>query len=318
MTTIKSGEDGVDDVRARLNAYKATSGLSWSAIAERSGIAAGTLSPWAAGKYTGDNAKYADEVRRFLEGQEALDRLNTGMVGDPGFLPTPTSERLISLLKWAHRGNVVAAACSPGIGKTMAAEQYRRQAANVWIATMRPSSGGLQPMLLRVGAALGLGDKMRGSPQQLSQIISEEMTGRRGLLIIDEAQEMVERALDEVRSWNDECGVGVALFGDNRVLARLAGRKSVELARVRSRISMRHIQAHPDTADVEIIARGWGIADPKQLKFLTSLAKNPGGLRDVAKVIELAGFLTADGDVRPIELMDLQAAWNCRETTVRG
>ena len=317
MSTITAGTEGLDALRVRLNAYKSDSGLSWAQIAERSGIAAGTLSPWAAGKYTGDNARFGEEVRRFLDGQAALDRLKTGLVGDPGFLLTPTAERLLSILRWAHKGNIVAAACAPGVGKTMSATEYRRQAANVWIATMRPSCGGLQPMLLRVGTALGLDDRLRGSPTQLSQTICDEMNGRRGLLIIDEAQELGERSLDEIRSWNDECNVGVALFGDERVIGRLAGRKSVELARLRSRVSMRHAQGHPAAQDVEMVARGWGVSCPKQLKYLAGLAKNPGGLRDVAKVIELAGFLSADED-RPLDLADLQTAWSCRDTGVRS
>jgi DNA transposition AAA+ family ATPase len=318
MASQTETQASAEELRAALNAVKKESGQSWSEIAQQSGIPSGTISQWAAGKYQGDSLRVASDVRRFLDARASLAALKAGAIENPGFIETATARRFLQLYAWAHSGEIVAIAAGPGTGKTEAAREYQTRASNVWLATMAPSSSGVQPMQITVLSAMGV-DEARGSPQQLSARVLAKVRGSRGLVIIDEAQELSEKALDEVRSWHDETGVGIALVGDERVIGRLGGLRRRELARLHSRVSMRHIQAGPTAQDAEAVARGWGISAADQLKFLRALASKPGGLRGITKVIKLAALLAAD-EGRALALDDLRAAWSQLNTdlTVAG
>jgi len=138
-----------------------------------------------------------------------------------------------------------------------------------------------------------------------------------GLIAIDEAQELSEKALDEIRSWHDKTGIGIALVGDERVIGRLGGIRRAELGRLHSRISMRITQAHPKLEDADVIIRGWGVNEPAHVKLLRGLVTKPGGLRGIAKTIKLAGLMAA-GEDRAVSLSDLQEAWAQRNTETMG
>lgn len=297
----------IEELRTRLHAIREAGGYSWAKLAPMIGLPSGTLTPWAAGKYAGDNSKIAEAVARFIAAFEKREAMKTRVLADPGFLETPTAMRFLDIFHWAQSGEMVAIAATPGTGKTRAAEEHRERASNVWIATARPSAAGLQPFQLAVCDAMAL-EENRSNPQQLSARIIGRMKGSRGLLIVDEAQELSDRALDEARSWHDSTGIGIAFIGDERVVGRLGGVRARQLARIHSRISMRHVQNGPLAEDAAIVCQGWGIVDPALVKRLQSLSQKPGGLRGVAKVIKLASLI-ASGEEREIELSDIDGAW---------
>ena len=316
MASIVETQESAEEVRLRLVALKEQTGHSWKALALQSGVPEGTLSGFGVGKYQGDVTRVAMEVRRFLDGRATLALLKPGAVRAPGFLDTPTSRQMTTLLQWAQTGEIVAIAAGPGTGKTATLLEYTSNYPNVWLATMSPSTSGVQPMQMQVLAAMG-SVEAKGSPQQLSGRIMAKTAGSGGLIAIDEAQELSEKALDEIRSWHDKTGIGIALVGDERVIGRLGGIRRAELGRLHSRISMRHTQAHPKLDDADVVIAGWGVTEPAQTKFLRGLVTKPGGLRGIAKTIKLAGLMAA-GEDRPVSLADLQEAWAQRNTETMG
>lgn len=315
MASIIETQESVAEVQRRLAALKTETGYSWATLAQKSGIKEGTISAFGIGKYQGDNLKVAADVRRFLDGRTNLALRQPDVLADPGYLPLPTSIEILGVLEWAQMGEVVAVACAPGTSKTRTLQRYRETHSNVWVATASPSSAGVQAMQTTVLEAMG--QEAKGSPQQLSRQIMKTCDNSEGLIAIDEAQELTEKAIDEIRSWHDKTGVGIALVGDQRVIGRLGGHRRTELARLQSRISMRHIQAHPTQADAEMLIEGWGITEPAQMKFLKGLAAKPGGLRGIAKTIKLAALM-ARGERRELALSDLQLAWAQRNTESMG
>lgn len=281
---------------------------SWGTLASETGVPTGTLSQWAAGKYQGNNDRVADQVEKYFSGRAVQDELARRQVADPGFLLTPTSAELLALLAYAQSGEIVAAAMNPGIGKTTTALEHQRRAPNVWVATIAPSSRGVNTLQEVVLEAMGEADA-RGTPRALTKRIIDRLKGSKGLLVIDEAQELTDQALDEIKGWHDRTGVGIALLGDERVVARMVGGpRAKQLARLNSRVGMRLVQSKPKTADAEIVAHGWGIAEPEQLRFCRELSAKPGGLRAVVRVIKLAAMI-ATGEGRSLSIDDLRSAW---------
>jgi hypothetical protein len=321
-TTEKAGLEPeaaafVAEMQAKVRAHKDTRGVSWATLATEMGAKQGTLSTWATESYAGDTVRIAELAQRYFTGLEARAALARTALRDPGFIETSAAASITNVLRWAHTGEIVVVACAPGIGKTRAAERYKATAANVWLATCSPSSGGIQTMLNAVLEEMGDGE-VKGSPYQLSRRVRERVRGANALIVFDEAQELNEQALDEIRSWHDKVGVGIALVGDERVLTRLrSGARARQLARLGSRVSMPFVQAKASADDAALIVRGWGIEDEASVAFLAGLAGRQGALRSIVKTIKLAAILAGDPP-REVGLADLKAAWAQLRTDVQA
>jgi DNA transposition AAA+ family ATPase len=298
----------VEEQRSWLMSHKGLTGASWTVLATQSGIPAGTLSQFGPGSYKGDNEKVARDVFRFRQHLAMQAELDVEAPEIPGFIETPTSRRLISLLRWAHRGRIVVAAMGPGTSKTVTCRHYRDSASNVWLATMTPSTANMNNMMIELLSVMGERDA-HGSSQMLSRRIRERVQGSGGLIILDEAQHLSEKAIEEIRSWHDVTGVGIALFGNESVVGRLeGGSRKAAYAQLFSRVAMRHIQNLPLPEDARVLAGAWGVEDPKLVAFIVSKSQMPGGLRGVTMMLELATMI-AVSERRPLELSHLGDAW---------
>jgi DNA transposition AAA+ family ATPase len=298
----------VKEQRDWLNEHKAMAGASWTQLAAQTGIPHGTLSVFATGKYQGDNERIAREILKYRQHLSMQAELAMEAPEVPDYFDTPTARRVQSLLSWAHRGRIVVAATGPGCGKTKAAKNYRDAMSNVWMTTMAPSCSGINNMQIEVLAALGERDA-RGSMQQLSRRIRDRVRNTNGLLIFDEAQHLLDRAIDEIRSWHDDTGVGIAFLGNETVLARIeGGHRRAAFAQLYSRIGMRLIQNLPLSDDARALADAWEVHEPKQIDFVVKKSQQPGGLRTVTMMLELATMVAAS-ERRDRELTHLQDAW---------
>lgn len=305
----------VEEIRTWLNDHKQEKGLSWSQIGAASGIPTGTLSPFGTNRYAGDNGRIAREVFRYRQMLQSQDARSEGVQRDPGYFDTPTSARLRALLVIAHMGRITVGATGPGTGKDMAMLEYKASASNVWTATMRPTTKTLNAMIGEVLRSVG-GTPKGGWTRQLSQQVMTNISGRRGLLVINEANHLEWEALEEIRSWHDATGVGVCLLGNEELMMRIqGGPRRDAFARLNSRIAQSHIQNLPLADDVAAFCDAWGIADAGMRSLLTRIALTPGagGLRECRQIVEGASMLAVD-DGRALSLADLRYAQETRAT----
>ena len=309
MNDPKNQPIDLQEQREWLIDHKKATGASWTELARRTGIAQGTISQFGSDKgYAGDEERIAQEVFRYRQLLAAQSDLRVAAPTIPGYVETPTSKRLNALLSWGQRGRIIVAAMGPGTGKTTTAENYRASVTNAWRATMAPSTAGVNNMQIEVLEALGERDAV-GTPQKLSRRIKDKVRGSGGLLIIDEAQHLSEKSVEEIRSWHDDTGVGIALLGNESVIGRLeGGNRRAAYAQLYSRVGMRMVQNVPSLADADEIAHAWNVEDDKQFSFLRSVSQKPGGLRSVTMVLELGSMLAA-GEGRTVKLSHLQDAW---------
>jgi len=305
----------VESERAWINARKAELGLSWPALATF-GVPAGTLSTWATGSYQGNQERIAREVFRFRQLTQSQAERATGILTEPGYFETPTSRRLTGLLIWAHRGRITVGATGPGTGKDMTALEYAGSVSNVWLATMRKSDSTVAAMCRRVLRAVGVDVRGGGAAQHMSEQVVDKVRGKRGLLIINEANHLGLDEIEEIRGWHDDVGVGVCLLGNEELLMRIeGGAKRDAYGRLNSRIAQRLIQTLPEDGDVAAFCDAWGLPDPAMRQMLTRIALSPGagGLRECRQIVEQASMLAADED-RPLSFDDLRDAQSTRAT----
>lgn len=306
----------VEQEREWLTAHKSATGLSWTMLGDRIGIPPGTLSPFQTRNYQGNNERVARLIFKYRQTLDSQAFVLTGVPDAPGYFETTTSRRLMSLLIWAHRGRMTLAATGPGTGKTMTIAEYQASASNVWIATMEEATNTLPAMIRVVLRALGV--QGRGvSKDQLSQLVKDSTVGRRGLLVIDEANHLGTEALEQIRAWHDvPGGPGVCLLGNEELLMRIeGGARRDAFGRLNSRIAQRHLQHTPLAEDVEAFCDAWNVSDVGMRDYLKRIALTPasGGLRECMQIVEQAAMLASE-DSQALGLGHLRDAQSTRAT----
>lgn len=286
------------------------SNLSWAELAKRTGIPQGTLSQFGSERgYGGDEQTIADKVFRYRQMIAQQASIEVEAPQAPGYFETETSRSLCQLLTWAQRGKIVVAALGAGLGKSTTADHFSACFANVFKATMRPSTAGVNNMQIELLRIMGEKNAV-GTPQKLSQRIVEMVENREHpVIIIDEAQHLSEKALEEIRSWHDSVKVGIALLGNIGVMQRLeGGARSSAFAQLFSRISLRMIRQLPLIGDIDALADAWRIHDEPTTAYLRKVCMTPGGLRNGTHALELASMIAASQQ-KPLAIDHLQDAW---------
>lgn len=317
MINVTDAPVDVEEMRLWANGYRElhTPPLSWKQFGLECGIPQGTLQPFCAGKYQGDNDRIAREIFRFMQSVESRKEHQQSIPTDPGYFETPSSLRIRTLLQIAHMGRITIAATGPGTGKTVTIKDYAHRAAPVWVATMWKSDSRLNAMVNTVLRALGV-EQRATRVSDGSRTVANRLQGRSGLLVIDEAQHLELECFEEIRGWHDATGVGVCFLGNEELLARIeTGRQRDGFGRLNRRIAHRHVQRIPLEEDVEVFCDAWQLTDPGIRKYLNKIALTPGvgGLGECQMLIEAGSMLAASED-RGLTLADLRDAQTTRAT----
>ena len=134
-----------------LHDLRASSNLSWTELAKRTGIPTGTLSQFGSEKgYGGNELMVAEKVYRYRQLLATQASIEVEAPETPGYFETETSKQLHQVLAYGQRGRIVLAAMGPGTGKTKTAQHFKACYANVVLATMAPSSAGVNTMQIEV------------------------------------------------------------------------------------------------------------------------------------------------------------------------
>jgi DNA transposition AAA+ family ATPase len=293
-----------------LKAYRVEMSASLTDIANWTGIPHGTLSNLLGIKgYTGNRKRYADLIASYRQTITAQSELVADLPEKPGYFETPTSSAITQYLHWAQRGRLVLIVTGAGLGKTQTAKNFLRDNHASYMATMTPSTSGIMPMQQKVLRALGE-KHVIGAPAALTEMIIEKLFGRKhAVLIIDEAQHLSIKALEELRSIYDATGAGIVLMGNERVQQSIDGvARAADFAQLFSRIGLRLVRQRAVAGDAEALAAAWSISDPAIITFLRDIVDKPGALRGATFALEVAHML-AVAQGTGVTLQHLKKAW---------
>lgn len=282
---------------------------SQAAAGRDAGIGEATFSAWLNGTYKGDNAKVADQVRRWMKAREERASLAAVLPTAPGFVATPTAQEVwIRLQLTQTMAGLCVIVGGPGIGKTVTLEKYAHDVPNVHLVTMDPSTSGVGTCLREIVDELRLPEK---SGSGLVRAIGEFLRNKGALLMIDEAQHLSVAALETLRSVRDKYKVGLVLAGNETVYARMEGDRSKHnLAQMFSRVGMKMpvVRHKPQTGDVDALLAAWGIEGAAEVRFCRAIAAKPGALRGMTMTLLMATML-ANGEGGPRALRHIEMAW---------
>lgn len=319
VTEIPMNEQDIEDIRLWAKGYRENRPieLPWSQFAEASDIKMSTLQAFVSGKYQGRNDNIARKIFLFRQSVEAQSKRQKTLPIDPGFFETKSALRMRAVMSMAHFGRITVIAAGPGTGKTMAITDYRERAQPTFVATLRPSTSTLLQMILEVHRALGIPPRCKNSAEA-SRMVVERLHKQKALLVIDEANYACIDAIEEIRSWHDETGVGICLAGNEELLRRIeTGQHRDQFARLNRRIQHKHEQDVPEAEDVEAFCDAWQIEQPDIRGMLAKIALTPGagGLGECQQLIEVASMLASeDGEDRGLTISDMRDAQMTRKT----
>lgn len=301
----------IEEQRRWIIGHKADLGSagSWNEIGKRIGISGSSLSLFSTGKYNGPENRFAEAIYRYRQTLATQAAIRVEAPEIPGYFETETSRKLTNLLAWAHRGRLVTAALGAGIGKTSTAEHYKACNANVCMLTLSPSTSSVTSMLQALLWSLGDID-FYGNKASLSRRAKTQLRDRPGsLVIVDEAQHAKVDGLEELRHLHDTVGVGLALFGNERVQQQLeGGSRQAAFAQLFSRQSLKLTRSYALDSDLDALLDAWNVGDEDVRRFVREIGKQPGALRGATFTLEL-GTMLAQSEKSPLAVGHVKDAW---------
>lgn len=301
MPTENTAQDDTkrfDELRTRVAAIKEKEGKSYSQLQTESGIRKGTLSLFMSDKYEGRNDVVADNIETWLSSRETTQKLRIRTAVSPSYRETPTCTRLTEVLNFAQlMTDIVVVATEPGLGKSSAIKQYAANTPNVWPLMADPQMKSISALTRKIAKILNITGSFA---MELPYEIETRVRGCNGLFVIDESQFLSVEQLNQLRVYNETLGVGIALFGNPTVHARIEGKaRHAAYAQLYSRIGMRlHLKA-PKDGDLIALVDAWEIEDKGAREVLFAIGRKPGALRNIDKAMKLA-TLAANGQGKPI------------------
>lgn len=266
-----------------LRDFIGVSGKSQTEIARAISISSTSLSQFLSGIYKGDVEGIADRIQKYLQ-QEAIVANLPKM---PEFAFTDTVKQIWYAAQYAHANRDISIVYGEaGLGKTMALKEYTKAHVGIVYVETRSCDQSTKGICERILKALG--KKRTGTDRVLVDTIIETLKDSGRLLIIDEAQHLSLKAIEAIRSFNDEGNIGIVLSGNPTIYDRMYGRGEAHFAQLFSRIGIRRaIPKEPQREDIETIFKEANISDDC-ITILHYLASQKGGLRYMMKVYKIA------------------------------
>lgn len=302
---------------ARTVDAAATYGWTKAEVSRRAGVPDGTFSPWFSGKYLGVLANVNQQMANWLDALEASQNMAAIMPVSPPFQRTTVGQDVYNALLFAQvTSGFVRVTLPAGSGKTTAAKHFAATRPHVFMATLSPSTKTVHGMLVELCGALEVHEH---NPAKFVRALGAKLkrVGEGSLLIIDEAQNAVPDAINQLRHFvdNDQCGV--ALLGNEDTATAFIkdlGRSVASRAQVLSRFDRQVRTARNPVADAEILIKAWGIDEGTDCAtFLKGIASKPGALRQIDRTMKAASMLAIGDGEEGVRLEHLQAAWKNRD-----
>lgn len=288
-------------------------GWTKTEVARRINMPDGTFSQWFSGKYNGRLDNQNKLVSQWLDAIEEQSGLAASIPTSPPFLKTKTAMEIMETLQWAQlTTDMVMITIAAGNGKTATCRHYRDTRPHVYLTTASPHTKTAHGTLIDLATAL---DVQENNPAKLTRKIGEKLQriGSGTLLIIDEAQNLVDDAMNQLRHFVDNYDCGLAFVGNNEVYSRLAKSSSgPSYAQLRSRLGKRLKRDKPRLEDLHLFIAAWGVTNPDCVKRLIGIGMKGGALRQIDKTMKLATML-AIGAEQPLSVDHIDAAWKNRD-----
>lgn len=267
------------DVRGEILEYMSRNNLSQARAARLIGIGESTFSRYLKEDYP--NPSMVEEKIVDLLEKEKLRR-ETRDLREIGFAMTNVSRTVLNVLDYCRIQRTIGVIYGDaGIGKTRTMQEWAKGRPNVVILTAAPALNSPNSFLKY------LGQKLRTIKacytNELYVEIMERLMGTDMVVIVDEAQHLSIKTLENLRSLQDATGIALILIGNELVYTKMVGRQQAEFAQLFSRIGIRkHLMT--DQFELEDVKKVFGELEREIAELLLAVCRSKYGLRGAVHV----------------------------------
>ena len=209
--------------------------LSQVALAKKLSISESAISQYLAGKYPNPETiemKFTD-----LFEKEELRQTVTN-VEDIPFAMTTIAEQVMKTLEYARiKRNISVIYGDAGVGKTRSLEEWSKGKTDIVRLTAAPALG--NPKSFFKYLARELKTVRGGNIDDLYLDICDRLTGSDKVIVIDEAQHLTLKTLENLRGIQETANIALVLIGNETIYTKMVGRQQAEFAQLFSRIGWR-------------------------------------------------------------------------------
>ena len=222
---------------------------------------------------------------------------------------TQTLDEIIMAVSFAEAaGDISLIYGDAGLGKTVSLKEYVSTHPDVIYIELKDCDKSTKGVCEKILACIG--KERSGVDRLLVDTITDYLSCNPKLIIIDEAQHLSVRALENLRAINDSTETGIVLCGNPTVYDRMHGRGQAHFAQLYSRIGIRRHITEPSLEDITAIFNPYAL-DKESLLYLHKLALQRGGIRNCVKVLNIA-LQFRDNEKEPLSIDHLQSAYQLR------
>ena len=223
----------------------------------------------------------------------------------PEFALTSGAETIFLATRYAHINRDISLIYGEaGLGKSHALQNYAKNHDKVLYIEARNCDRSTKGICERILKALGKNSS--GTDRVLVDSIIESLRVSNKLLIIDEAQHLSIKAIENIRAINDIAKTGIVLCGNPTIYDRMHGRGQAHFAQLFSRLGVKRKILEPTKEDIKKIFKGSNI-DNDCVNFLHSMALSWGGLRNSVKIFNIAVDIATSSN-QPLALPHFETA----------
>lgn len=287
-------------MRDKLQAHIATTKISQTDVARAIGMSPSAVNMFLTGTY-----KNPLMVVKALKGYFFTKERQAGEVQLPELAETSVYNEVTGILNYVHSQRDIGVIYGPaGIGKSTALKAYKEITPQTILITANQTIAGTTGLLDEIATALGRAGG--GSARRVRKVIVDLLKNSGRMLIVDEAQHLSYKALETLRSIYDECGIGIALAGNESIYGNMVGKGAAPFAQLFSRVGIkRELTGQIKLEDISALLGAE--LDSQSLAYLHRVALEPGGIRAVMKLYKLAR-ISADEQGAEIDLDYLRNA----------
>lgn len=260
-----------------------------------------TISTYLNNRYEGDVKGFEAMLTEFFATREAAQNLNSAQVITGEYVETSISMDVYTIIRLAHlKGGLYTACGDAGVGKTMACRQYVRDYPSAVYVTVNPSLATSRAFLKLLCRKLRL---QQGCKDDMWMRVCEYFAGGQKVLVIDEAQHLPIKTIEDIRAlYDSNPQLGICFVGNIETVTRTGGKGLDAFAQLRNRTKLTGIYHTTQIKldDIRLLFPRLA-GDNEAIKVLYTIARSDQAIRGATNVY---GNALDDGDVSAAALIE--------------
>ncbi len=268
----------------QLASVKAALKLSQNELAAQIGVNPSVISQYFKGDYAGNVDNVEVKILDFLSRVE----LREGLLAVP-YVETSTAKRITDLVKLVHLRRTLGLIYGPaGVGKTWALRDYERRTPSAGYIACTPALCSPKAITLEMLTRINI--NRQGTLLALQGELINKLRGTDYIYILDEAQELSPRALEQVRAIHDATGISIMFSGTLMLYNNFTYQSDKVLAQLYSRVGARRLISEkiPDEDIAAIVSAMIGNKKPIIRELVKRAEHTGGGIRLVVNQLQNA------------------------------